>query len=302
LTTINAGDPGMRKLQAMAWLRGLGYVFASLVLAWGLTAVVGHWRWNGKTRELESRLEESRRAPATARFDARELQGLPPPVQRYFRNALIDGQPIVTGVTIETAGRFNLGESEDNWKPFRSHQRVTTVRPGFVWDGRVSMFPGLLVRVHDAYLGGEGLLNAALLGLFALADQRGTREMAKGELMRWFAEAAWYPTALLPSQGVRWEPISDNAARATLSDGAVVISLTFTFGDDGSMLSVRAEARGRTVGGKVMPTPWEGTWHTVQTRGGMRVPTVGEVAWITPQGRKAYWRGTVTSIDHQFVR
>ena len=30
-------------------------------------------------------------------------------------------------------------------------------------------------------------------------------ELQQGEFMRYFMEALWYPTALLPSQGVRWE-------------------------------------------------------------------------------------------------
>jgi hypothetical protein len=67
------------------------------------------------------------------------------------------------------------------------------------------LLPGLPVRVHDAYVAGEGRLHATLLALITLADLRGTREMAEGELMRFLAEAPWYPTALLPSQGVRWE-------------------------------------------------------------------------------------------------
>ncbi len=60
---------------------------------------------------------------------------------------------------------------------------------------------GLPVRVHDAYVAGEGILHASLLGLFSLVDMRGGGDLAEGELMRFFAEAAWYPTALLPTQG-----------------------------------------------------------------------------------------------------
>jgi hypothetical protein len=42
---------------------------------------------------------------------------------------------------------------------------------------------------------------------------RGTGEIAEGQLMGFFAEAAWYPTALLPGQGVRWEAVDDSSAR-----------------------------------------------------------------------------------------
>ena len=62
------------------------------------------------------------------------------------------------------------------------------------------MLPGLVVRVHDSYIAGVGTLHAALLGFFTVAEVQGCGEIARGELMRYFAEAVWYPTALLPSQ------------------------------------------------------------------------------------------------------
>ncbi len=134
-------------------------------------------------------------------------------MQRYFRKVLEDGQPMVAGVHVRHSGTFNMGETTDQWKPFTSDQRVVTQRPGFDWNGRVVVVPGLPVRVHDAYVAGEGILHAALFGLFSLVNLLGTGDVAKGELMRFFAEAAWYPIALLPSQGVRWEKVDDHSAR-----------------------------------------------------------------------------------------
>ena len=42
--------------------------------------------------------------------------------------------------------------------------------PGFVWDARMAMVPGLPVRVHDAYIAGQGMLHPAVLGLVSLAE------------------------------------------------------------------------------------------------------------------------------------
>lgn len=276
-------------------------VVAVLLAAWAAVTLLGHLAWTRATDELERGLEAARRAPAVTRFDPAELEGLPAPVQRYFRNALTAGQPIVAAATIEQSGRFNMGEAQDSWKPFTSRQRIVTARPGFVWNARIAFVPGLAVRVHDAYVAGAGRLHAAVAGLLTVADLKDTPDLAEGELMRFFAEAAWVPTALLPSQGVRWEVVDERSALATLADGAVSVTLTFGFAADGSMDSVRAEARGRTVGGRVVPTPWEGRWSNMQPQGGMRVPMTGEVAWLTPEGRKAYWRGTITAVSYEFV-
>jgi hypothetical protein len=164
------------------------------------------------------------------------------------------------------------------------------------------MLPGVAVHVHDAYLAGEGVLHPALLGLFSLASLRGPGELARGELMRFLAEAAWYPTALLPSQGVRWEAVDEQSARATLADGPVAPALTFRFDADGLIASAQADARGRTVGARVVPTPWVGRWSGYEQRHGMRIPTRGEVTWRLPDGEKPYWRGSVTALRYEFAR
>ncbi|HHX41779.1 MAG TPA: hypothetical protein GX715_17635 [Armatimonadetes bacterium] len=274
----------------------------------GLAAVTagsftyGRGRWASGTRKVRARLEAAREPIESAVFHAPELDGLPEPVQRYFQAALKDGQPIVSAASMEQTGHFNLGERGENWKPFTASQRVITRRPGFDWDARVALAPGLAVHVRDAYVAGEGLLYAAPLGLFTVMDVSGQPGVAEGELMRFFAEAAWYPTALLPSQGVRWEAMDDRTARATLADGELDLTMTFGFNDEGLIETARAEARGRMVGDTVVPTPWEGRFGEYATRDGMRVPLYGEVAWILPEGPRPYWRGHITRVAYELAQ
>jgi hypothetical protein len=61
-------------------------------------------------------------------------------------------------------------------------------------------------------------LRATIEGLITMADLGGDGNIARGEFMRWFADVARYPTALLPSQGVRWEAVDDHSANATMVD------------------------------------------------------------------------------------
>jgi hypothetical protein len=285
----------------------LNYIRALRVLVIIVLVLVGAhlygaYRWNAGTQELRARLNAARAPVRPQTVDFGELQGLPAPVQRYFRAVLEEGQPMVAGVHVQHTGTFNMGETTDQWKPFTSDQKVVAQRPGFDWDGRVTMMPGVPVRVHDAYVAGEGILHASLLGLFPVVDMRGTGDVAEGELMRFFAEAAWYPTALLPSQGVSWEAVDDHSANATLTEGDISITMLFTFNEQGLIHSVRTEARGRAVGGEVIPTPWQGRFWNYEERGGMLVPLDGEVAWLLPEGTKPYWRGHITEIIYEFAR
>jgi len=180
-------------------------------------------------------------AMAPTAYDPRELDGLPAPVQRYFRTVLNEGQPLITAVRIAHTGTFNMGTTTAQWKPSRSTQRVVIRRPGFVWDARIRMAPGMTAHVLDAYIAGEGILTARMFGLVTVMNQPSTPELAHGELMRFFAEAAWYPTALLPSQGVTWEAIDDSHARATLADGPISVTLVFRFDAQGLISAVRSD-------------------------------------------------------------
>ncbi|MFN8573070.1 MAG: DUF6544 family protein [Gemmatimonadaceae bacterium] len=262
----------------------------------------GSRHWNAETRALRARLDAARLRPRPQTVDFRELEGLPACVQAFFRAAVTGAQPLVAEVHLRHTGTFNMSEAAEAWKPFTSDQKVVTQRPGFDWDARIAVIPGFSVRVHDAYVAGEGVLRASLLGLFTVADARGTSDLAEGELMRFLAEAAWYPTALLPSQGVRWEPIDDRSAMATLTDANVSVSLAFTFNDAGLIESVRANARGRQVGGTAVPTAWQGRFWNYETREGIRVPLDGEVAWLLPAGARPYWRGRIKDVAYQFAQ
>lgn len=209
---------------------------------------------------------------------------------------------MVAAVNMDHSGIFNTSETGEQWRPFISTQRVVTQRPGFDWEARIGMAPGLTVKVHDAYIAGEGMLHASLFGLVSLVNLRGTAEVAQGELMRFFAEAAWYPTALLPSQGVHWEAADATSAWATLKDGDTTLKMLFRFNEKGLIESVRAEARGRAVAGAVIPTPWEGRWSNYDIHDGMLIPLDGEAAWILPEGRKPYWRGRIKNITYEWAK
>ena len=279
-------------------------VVVLVVLAFVITVAIlyGTNRWKSDTRELHAKMEAARVLITPKSHDPHELEGLPAPVQRYFRAVLKEGQPLVAAVSVEHTGTFNMSETGEQWKPFKSTQRVITQRPGFVWDARIRMAPAMTAHVHDAYIAGEGVLTAKLFGLLTVMKQPSTPELAQGELMRFFAEGAWCPTALLPSQGVVWEAIDDAQASATLSDGTTTVKLVFQFDAQGLISSVRSDGRYRVVDGEQVATPWQGRFWDYELRDGMLIPLEGEVAWLLQEGPKPYWRGCIQRIEYEYAQ
>lgn len=276
------------------WIRVMTAVAGGVAGSAAAAIGTGTFLWNRATARAVAQLASG----GTSRMFTRDqLAGLPAPVVRYFEFALTPGQPLIRTARIEHEGEFR-GSLDAPWSPFTSVQHFSVDPPGFVWDAAIRMGPLMTVRVRDSYLQGVGSMQGKLAGLIPVVNAHGGAELASGSLHRYLAESVWIPTALLPGAGVTWEPIDDNAARATLKDSGVSVSLDFRFNEKGEIVSVYTPARYRDVNGKGVPTPWEGQFREYERMGGVMVPREGEVAWILPEGRLSYWRGRI-GVEHQ---
>lgn len=278
-------------------------VVAIVVVAAGV-GLWGHARWSHTVQTFVYALEAAT-APIPqrpGRFYEDQLAPLPKVVQRYFNKVLTPNQPLVHRLYLEQTGTFNRSFQQAQWEPFTARQRVATQRPGFVWDATITMSPGIEVRVVDAYVAGAGTLQPSVFGAWDLGGLRGTPDIARGELIRFVAEAVWYPTALLPSQGVQWAPVDDQSAQATLTDGTLSVTLTFHFDAQGLVQRITSNERSALVDGAMVLMPWEVVVSDYQLRDGMWVPLQAEVAWLPPSGRVPYWRGKLEKLDYELPR
>jgi Family of unknown function (DUF6920) len=275
---------------ATAWRDAWAGTMLNVVILGAVGLSAAEWRWEAKTHDTTKRLE-SAGTVRQAVYSERELAGLPAAVQKYFRQVLTPGQPIIAHARIASHGTFNMGEPpQDNWKPFTAVQDFYPNAPGFVWNARIQMAPGIGVFVRDAFSDGQGSMHGSILAVKTVVESGGTPQMAEAALMRYLAEAPWFPTALLPSQGVRWTRLSDSAARATLTAGKTTASLDFRFGGDGLLLGCEALRENDKLHAKF---PWGArSFHWIQ-RDGMKVPSEAEVFWTLPTGSFAYWRGEI---------
>ena len=278
----------------------LAATIACSVAVLGMAAVsAGSYTWRRTTAARHAAVLEQLRRHGSAPpkpFSSADLAGLPDPVARYFAFALPEGQRRIRAAKIQWTGEMRL-QPKAPWKPYTAAQLFTASPPGIVWDADFKMMPLLSVRVRDSYIGGVGSMLARIGGLVSMVDVSGTREMAQGSLVRWLGEAVWFPTALLPGEGVRWEPIDASSARATVTDGDLSVSADFHFAPSGEPLRCTA-MRYRDVNGKGVLTPFEGTYQRCTRENGVMVPSAAEVAWTLPEeGRFAYWRGSPTTVE-----
>ena len=263
--------------------------------------IIGWLRWRQASADIMQRLA-ARASAAPDVFTAESLAGLPEPVVRYFRHVLREGQACIKAVELVQEGEFLVGSDKPVWRPLHARQRFSTRPPGFVWDARIRMAPLIPVFVRDAYVAGAGSMRAELLAVYPVVKEQGKPELDAGALQRYLAEAVWFPTALLPGQGVTWQAVDERTALAFITDAQTTVSLQFRFNEAGEVTEMFAPARFREVNGKYDPTPWAGRCTGYEEHDGIRIPVQCEVEWQLPDGPQPYWRGRIVEIRYEFAR
>jgi len=153
----------------------------------------------------------------------------------------------------------------------------------------------IAIRVVDEYAGGEGRLEARLLGI-PMQRQTGP-ETAAGEALRYLSELPWVPLAIVHNRELRWRELDARKVEVATSVGSGErVALELELDAAGDIARVFARMRPRLIGKRTVPTPWAGELGDYERLGGIRVPTRAEVRWELDEGPFVYWRGTVTSL------
>ena len=109
------------------WIKWIAIIGVSIVVSLGIAAIYGSYRWQSNTDKLRAKLINGRRTIKPQIYDQKEIEGLPAPVQRFFRTAIKDGQAIVATVKLSQQRLFNLSEIEQEC--YEKIQANTTFNP-----------------------------------------------------------------------------------------------------------------------------------------------------------------------------
>lgn len=227
-----------------------------------------------------------------------EVSELPSIVKKYFHLVLIDGAPIINRAFISQVGGFRAKPEMKEWSRMEAEQFFSSRPRAFAWNATISVIPSLSISVCDSYIKGKGGMKGKIMSLFTLIDAQNQRELDEGALQRYLAEAVWFPTALLPSQGVMWTALDNHNAIATITDSGITTSLEFEFNDKGEIVSVYAPSRYREVSGNYEPTPWKGSFSKYINVDGYLIPQEGEVEWHLKDQVYPYWKASLRHISY----
>jgi hypothetical protein len=216
-----------------------------------------------------------------------QLAGLPAPVQRYFRHVLPDGQLYLRGLRLRHGGQFKT-DLKKAWVPIVGEQYISADPPGFIWQGTTRQF-----TARDEYVAGRGALTVRLLGAVPIVRGHGPH-YDQGELLRWLAEAAWLPTALLPGPHLAWTAVDDQSARLQLTRAGQPVECLVRFNERNEIAACEAPRYFSATERR----PWVTHFSDYRRQQGLLVPFAGEASWVIDGQRQPYAQFVVQELDY----
>ncbi len=163
----------------------------------------------------------------------------------------------------------------------------TVLPPGFIWLGHVRF-----ISAKDSYFKGVGNLKIKLLSIVKILDGKGL-EFNQGELVRWLSETPWFPTALLPSEYLRWEPKDEQHANVFLTDHNVSVNGGFSFNKQGQITKFKA----KRYGDKKLED-WICQYSDYREVEGLHIPFYAEASWNTENEESKYAKFKLEQIEY----
>jgi hypothetical protein len=100
---------------------------------------------------------------------------------------------------------------------------------------------------------------------------------------------------------LKWAPVDDRKALATLTANGVTVSLEFRFNGRDEIIGIYTPARWGSIDGGFKQVAWEGHFRNYHARDGMIVPAEGEVGWYSTGRWLSVYKGTVTDASYDFA-
>lgn len=190
-------------------------------------------------------------------------------------------------ISLTQSGRMKRSLDSSDWMAFTADQTISTHACEFDWRARVSPFG--LITGRDALVGGEGRFDITVLGIVPLARAEHTPALVRGELMRYLAEIAWAPSAILLNRSLRWRTDGPDTLSVGAGLGDTAAEVLISLDSDGRIASGFAPDRPRSATTPTLPTPWRGRFSDYRLQGDFWLPFAGEVAWEIDGRKVPYW-------------
>jgi len=226
--------------------------------------------------------------------DHQRRQRLPPAVYDLGRRLGANLELQRSLVRLTQVGRMRQGGAA-RWMPFSARQTIAIRECAFEWRARAG--PLGMVSVCDALKDGEGRLDVLALGIVPISRAERSSALVRGELMRYLAELAWAPDAILLNTELRWREDGPDDLAVSAGTGETMAEVVLSLDSQGRIAGAFAPDRPRSATAPFLPTPWRGRFSDFRRHDDTWLPFAGEVGWEIDGVEELYWQGRMERWD-----
>ena len=231
-------------------------------------------------------------------FTGTDIEGLPMPLQKYFKYCGYLGTPKMTYMKAALNHvDFVMSDKKTIKIDYKQYNLVERPERFALISSSLS---GIPFEGLDSYENGKGSMKGMLAKVIPLFDQRG-ESMDRACLVTWLAECLMVPSAAL-QEFVKWELMDDTNVRASINWEDINAEGIFTFAETGELLSFRTRDRvAVNMDGSETEADWSAYFREYHSVNGILQPKIIQAAWHYQSGDCIYFNqdGSAVSIQYQ---
>ncbi|OFX20573.1 MAG: hypothetical protein A2041_06815, partial [Bacteroidetes bacterium GWA2_31_9b] len=184
----------------------------------------------------------------------KDLEHLPPIVQKYLNYVGVVGKEKVLNVKIKFEGKIRSNPN-DGWMILTSEQYNFFDKPTRIFYIKARKMGIPAVGIH-LYKDEKAIMRIKLAGLFTIVDAKGP-EMDQGETVTVFNDMCFMAPATLIDKNIQWEIKDPLTVFAKYTNGKISIGATLYFNEKGELVNFISNDRFETTDGKTYKNyPW----------------------------------------------
>ncbi len=269
-----------------------------LILLISITSM-NYYLFEKKVHEETQHLLNQNKNIHDSLIDENRIQNLPASVQHWLRNAGVVGRPYISFGIVSQKAEMKLKPNQKNWMEATAIQYTTIEKPAFIWTVAVKMNPLLRFQGRDKFENGRGEMLIKLNALFNIVNDQGPK-LDEGSLQRFLGEMVWFPSMAL-SPYIKWEPLGENTAKATMTFQETVGSGIFYFNPNGEVTKFTA-LRYKGNDPRSKKHEWMMNITDYKTFDGIKVPSKMTSTWKLEEGDWTWLKLEVTDIKYNNAR
>ncbi len=276
----------------LVWQDAKFGTIANIIILLGAIAGYGSWGFENLFNiDVSGNIESSSKIEKTL-LTEKDIEHLPPPVQRYLKYAGVINKEKVNNVKI--VFDVEMREKGKDWFKATSVQYNFFDEPTRLFYMKAKMF-GMTVPGYHRYVEAKATMDIRLFGLFPIIKQSGDI-MNKTETVTLFNDMCLMVPATLIDKRIQWEPIDSLTTKATFTNRGISISAILYFNETGQLINFTSDDRTSISDMKQyrFSTPVAG----YKNINGINVMSGGEAIWYYPDGKFTYGKFNLKSIQY----